>query len=133
MRPSEQLTVGDVYTRQQLRELFGIVDATLNTGVFPYRGHDSVWLFVTESKVAGQPDYRDFIEGDLLHWDGQTAGRTDNLIIGHAKQGIELLLFFRKKRNEFPNSGFRYMGAVEYVSHYGEKPCHFTLRLLTPP
>ena len=46
-RTSNSLQIGAVYTREQLRELFGITDATLNTGLFQPRGYSSLWIFLT--------------------------------------------------------------------------------------
>ena len=98
MMTSERLTSGEVYTRGQLKELFQITDATINTGVFRPKGTASVWLFVTEKKASDRTPYRDHLDGETLHWQGQTSGRTDALIIGHAAAGLELLVFFRKKK-----------------------------------
>jgi putative restriction endonuclease len=41
MNTSDHLETGQVYTRKQLPEMFGIVDATINTGVFRPKGHNS--------------------------------------------------------------------------------------------
>ncbi len=128
MKTSDQLVVGKIYTRKQLRNLFGIKDATINTGTFRPKGHDSVWLFVTENKTSDMTQYHDFLDEDVLHWDGQTQGRTDHWIIGHKEQGLELLLFYRKSKSEHPGAGFRYEGPFEYVSHKGKHPTRFTLR-----
>ncbi|MBZ9963739.1 HNH endonuclease [Mesorhizobium sp. BR1-1-2] len=125
---SSILRVGNTYTRNQLREIFGIVDATLNNGVFKPKDLGSVWLFVTEEKTADRTQYRDRIEGDLLYWQGQTSGRTDHLITGHRDLGLELLLFFRERKYEFDGAGFRYFGPYEYVRHSGSSPTNFVLR-----
>ncbi|ESX10211.1 HNH endonuclease [Mesorhizobium sp. LSJC264A00] len=83
---------------------------------------------VTEEKTADRTQYRDRIEGDLLYWQGQTAGRTDHLIIGHRDLDLELLLFFRKQKNEFSGGGFRYLGPYEHLGHSGASPTNFVLR-----
>ena len=125
---SERLTPGNVYTREALKDLFEISDATLNTGVFRPKGTASIWLFVTEEKTADRTQYRDRIEGETLYWQGQTSGRTDDLIIDHYARGLELLVFFRKRKYEHPGAGFRYLGSFEYVSHSGSGPTSFVLR-----
>jgi hypothetical protein len=76
---STRLMPEAVYTRDSLRSLFGITDATLNTGVFRPKGTASIWLFVTEEKTADRTQYRDRLEGDTIYWQGQTSGRTDEL------------------------------------------------------
>ena len=128
VKTSESLVVGEIYTRNQLREMFGIRDATINTGTFRPKGHESVWLFVTENKTPDRTQYDDLLDNDVLHWDGQTMGRTDHWIIGHEKQGLELVLFYRKSKSEHPGAGFRYEGTFEYVSHKGKHPTRFMLR-----
>lgn len=108
--------------------MFDIRDATINTGIFRPKGHDSVWLFVTENKTPDRTQYHDLLDNDVLHWDGQTMGRTDHWIVGHEDQGLEVLLFYRKSKTEHPGAGFRYEGPFEYVDHKGSHPTRFTLR-----
>jgi len=127
MKTSEYLTIGSTYTREQLRELFNIKDATIYTGVFQQAGHSSIWLFVTEHKTPDRTQYSDFLEGDVLYWDGQTSGRTDDKIIHHLENGNELLLFYRKRKYECLHAAFRYEGPFEYASHTGRRPSHFVL------
>jgi len=128
MKTSAQLQEGEVYSRKELMEIFDIKDATIRTGVFSPKGHDSVWLFVTEQKTPDRTQYIDHLDGDTLHWQGQTEGRTDHLITGHRRDGSELLLFYRRRKNEYPGYGFRYEGVFEYVSHRGSHPTSFVLR-----
>jgi hypothetical protein len=127
MFASELLSVGSVYNRQRLREMF---DITLNTGIFQPNGYDSVWLFVTENTKPEAEGYRNFLDGNVLDWDGQLGGRKDGVIASHVQRGLELLLFYRKKRTEFPDAGFKYFGRVEYMGHTGSRPAHFRLRLI---
>lgn len=128
IKTSQLLTPGEVWTRERLCDLFGISDATVRTGIFRPAGHDSVWLFVSRDKDAGQTQYRDELVGDTLIWDGQTEGRKDHLIIEHAKRGLEVLLFYRASRREHPGAGFTYHGLFAYESHSGSRPASFILR-----
>ena len=64
------LIEGSVYTRNDLRGLFEIRDATLNNGVFHFRERREVWLFVTENKQADREQYVDKLVGDSLYWQG---------------------------------------------------------------
>lgn len=121
-----QLKVGTVYSRKDLREQFGITDATINNGVFEPHGHDSIWLFITESKTSDRTQYIDLLDGDTLSFDGQTEGRTDPALINHEADGRKVLLFYRKRKDEFPGYGFRFEGAFAYVKHDGHRPTHFT-------
>ena len=122
---SSSLQIGAVYTREQLRELFGITDATLNTGLFQPRGYSSLWIFLTEQKTPDRTQYEDRLDGDTLYFQGQTQGRKDDLLINHEEQGIELLVFYRREKYEYPGAGYRYEGPFRYLSHKGERPSSF--------
>lgn len=127
-RTSDHLVVDQIYTREDLRQQFGITDATLNTGVFRPKETTSIWLFITEEKTSDRTQYHDRLDGDFLYWQGQTSGRTDQLIIGHERSGLEILVFLRNRKYEFPGAGFRYIGAFNYLSHSGGGPTDFVLR-----
>jgi putative restriction endonuclease len=126
---SEKLKVGEIYTRKSLAKSFHITDATLNTGVFKPKNFSSVWLFVTRKKAANQPKYIDSLTGDTLHWQGQASGKSDLMIIEHNRRDLELLLFYREEPKQYADSGFRYLGEIEYVAHKAGHPTSFTLRL----
>lgn len=128
MKSSRYLTTGATYSRKDLQAQFNIQDATIRTGVFRPKGFDSVWLFVTERKSPWQTDYSDLLQGDILKWDGQTSGRSDATIINHSRLGLELLLFYRNEKQQYPEFGFKYEGEFAYVSHLGAGPAHFTLK-----
>jgi hypothetical protein len=127
-----QLEVGSIYTRAQLKSLFAIKDATINNGVFLVGDRHEIWLFVTERKPADHVQYEDKLIGDELHWQGQSLGRTDGLITNHREAGNDILVFYRKAKNEFPGFGFRLQGPFDYVSHSGKMPANFILRSRRP-
>src|SRR3954454_15567077 len=83
MLASDCLTIGQVYTRAELRPLLGTVDATINTGVFRPKGYSSILLFITEKKGLDRTQYIDHLDGDALNWQGQLQGRTDRFVIEH--------------------------------------------------
>ncbi len=115
---SEQLTPEKIYTRAHLKSLFKITDGKLNNnGVFHPKETSSVWLFITENKTIDSTPYNDRLKGDILYCEGQMSGRTDELIIDHQAKGMELLVFFREKKNQYPAGGFRYLGPFVYLSH----------------
>jgi uncharacterized protein DUF3427 len=126
---SEKLKIGEIYSRKSLAKIFHITDATLNTGVFKPKNHSSVWLFVTRKKAPNQPKYVDNLAGTTLHWQGQVSGKSDQMILEHKSRDLELLLFYREEPKQYSDSGFRYLGPVEYVSHNPGHPSSFTLRL----
>lgn len=124
---SELLRIGEIYSRDDLRRLLGITDATINNGVFRPANTSSVMLFVTEHKTSDRTQYRDRLADNLLYWQGQSSGRTDHLIIEHQARSLELLVFFRREKYEHPNAAFSYLGPFEYVLHSGSRPTDFVL------
>jgi len=92
MQTSTDLEEGHIYTRHELREKYEIVAASLNNGIFRPKGHSSIWLFVTERKSADRTQYVDLLKGDTLYWDGQSSGRSDQLIIEHEQRGLEIIV-----------------------------------------
>jgi 5-methylcytosine-specific restriction enzyme A len=128
MFTSKNLVEGGIYTRQDLQQNFSVHDATIRNGVFKHPMYHSVWLFVTEQKTKDRPQLRDYLDGDILHWDGQPRGRTDRLIVEHESKGLELLVFYRKHRKALTNFGFKYEGRFRYKSHEGSRPAHFILQ-----
>lgn len=127
MFASDHLTEGHAYSRDDLRQLFDIKDATLNTGILKLSGYQSICLFITEQKMKDRTPFNDNLVEDILDWDGQLKGRTDRLIREHASNGFELLIFYRKHKNAWPHAGFLYEGRFHYVSHTGSRPTHFIL------
>ncbi len=122
------LIPGEIYSRKDLADWFGIQNRNLYNGVFRHNDTNSVWLFITEHKTPDRTPYIDRLKDDMLYWDGQTSGRTDPWIIDHKQRGYELLVFFRESRSQHPHGGFRYEGRFEYVSHQPGNPSHFVLR-----
>jgi len=130
MHTSTRLKVNEVYTRSALREKFGIKDATINNGIFRPKGHDSIWLFVTQQKTPDRTQYDDVLKGDDLFFDGQMAGVRDKMLINHEANDCEVIVFYRKAKYEHPGAGFRFEGRFGYVDHKGTRPAHFHFRRL---
>lgn len=127
MITSSFLEAGSIYTRDELKQKFEIVDATVKNGIFRPKGHRSVWLFITRDKSSDRTPYQDSLDGDLLHMDGQTAGRTDHLIVEHQQRDEELLVFYRESKKQYPGAGFKYEGRFNYSAQEGKNPTRFTL------
>ena len=71
--------------------------------------------------------YVDRLEGDVLHWQGQTAGSKDDLVIEHLVRGLEILVFYRESKATYPGHAFRYEGEFTYSEHHGANPASFEL------
>lgn len=130
MDESKMFQIGAIYSRKDIKKLYSTNDFSVNNGVFrPNYGKD-ILLFVTAKKTRDRTQYKDQIYGEILEWDGQKSGRTDNLIVNHVELGLNLLVFFREKRNEFQDYGFMFLGNAYYYSRTTErKPSHFILKL----
>lgn len=125
---SSNLTEGKIYTRQELRSIFGVTDATINNGFYRPQDTQSIWLFVTGEKTAPGLGAVNKFDGDLFIWLGQNAGRTDAQIINHEADGREILLFHRGKKSDHAGGGFIFRGAFRYLSHVAGPPSKFTLQ-----
>lgn len=60
---SESLVAGNIYTREDLKYLFTLADARIETGVDRPRENQSMWLFITEDKTDGRRHYRNTLGG----------------------------------------------------------------------
>ncbi len=125
MQTSSQLVVGTTYTREDLARKFDIKDATLFTGIFKPKGHDSVWLFVTENKTPDRIQYKDALTEKDLYVEGQLSGRKDRLLSEHFERDLEIVLFYRKSKYEFEHAAFRYEGLFRFVEQSGKAPTRF--------
>ena len=128
MRTSDELRLGATYSREELARRFSIKDATIFTGIFRPKGHDSIWLFITRDKTPDRTQYKDNLLGDDLFIDGQKSGRKDRLLAEHFENDLEVLLFYRKSKKESENAGFLFEGLFRYVDHVGSKPARFHFR-----
>ncbi len=124
---SALLTEGGVYTREQLKIILSSGDATINTGVFRPANFASILLFITKNKTSDRTQYSDYLDGNTLHWQGQSSGRTDTMIVEHRRRGLEILVFYRDRKYEYAGAGFLYLGRFSYASHRGAAPTDFTL------
>ena len=128
MLTSKHLVVGNLYTRHELMGMFDIKDATINTGIFQPKDHESIWLFVTKDKTPDRTQYSDILDGDDLYIDGQNSGRTDAKLIHHERDGLEVILFYRRRKDENPEYAFHYEGRFKYIGHRGLQPAQFHFR-----
>jgi putative restriction endonuclease len=85
-------------------------------------------LFVTRQKQQSLTQYRDFLSGDYLHWEGETAHGSDRRIANAAQNGDEIHLFYR----DIHHTPFRYQGLIlllRFVPHQ-DRPSEFVFRLV---
>jgi len=77
-----------------------------------WTGSDSS-RFVTKDKQKALTQYNDFIDGDLLFWEGEEKHGTDQRIINATKIADDIHLFYR----EIHHSPFEYYGLVNLLDY----------------
>jgi putative restriction endonuclease len=123
------LELGRLYTRPQLAGLWGYRGyQALARGVFTPRGTRHIILFVTRQKQEMLTQYRDFINGDYLHWEGEAGHGTDDRVARAHERGEEIHLFYR----DIHHTPFRYHGSLQILSvHFRRtEPSRFVFRLI---
>lgn len=122
------LRIGLEYERPQLAERWGYASHhAISRGVVTPAGSRYIVLFVTKEKQESLTQYRDYIEGDVLHWEGEEKHRSDDRIVHAQEKGEEIRLFYRERHH----SPFVYLGAVTLteVVRRTDAPSKFTFRI----
>ncbi len=124
----EDLVVGNLYTRVDLARLWGYRGhQAIARGVVTPSGGGTIILFVTQEKQASLTQYRDYINGDHLHWEGEKGRGSDRRIARSPQTGEEVHLFFR----EIHHTPFRYHGRI-FITEFNERaerPSRFVFKL----
>jgi putative restriction endonuclease len=130
VRTSHFLQIGRVYTREELRSAFKIVDSTINNGIFLPKGHQSIWLFATKDKTSDRVQYVDEFDGVRLKMESQALGRHDDKMAAHKELGLEVVLFYRDSKRQYPGAGFEFVGPMGFVARSASKPARFVFDTL---
>lgn len=123
------LELGRLYTRPKLADLWGYRGyQALARGVFTPREGGHIVLFVTRQKQEALTQYRDFISGDSLHWEGEEGHGTDERIARAHVRGEDVHLFYR----DIHHTPFRYHGTLRITSarFLIDRPSRFIFRLV---
>jgi 5-methylcytosine-specific restriction protein A len=87
---------GKSYNRPTLANQWGYQSFhALSKGVVTPANSKFILLFVTKEKQGVFPQYNDFIDGNLLFWEGEEKHSSDQRIINAAKNGDTIYLFYR--------------------------------------
>lgn len=123
------LELGRLYTRPELADLWGYESFhAISRGVFTPQGAGIIVLFVTREKQESLTQYRDFLSGDWLYWEGEKGHGTDDRIARAHENGEQLHLFYR----DVHHTPFRYHGQLlirEFVRRRDE-PSRFQFELV---
>jgi putative restriction endonuclease len=123
------LDIGRLYSRTELAPMWGYrKHNAIGKGVVTRADVRYIVLFVTREKQESLTQYVDFLNGDMLHWEGEKGHRYDKRIARAHERGDEIHLFYR----DIHHTPFRYHGQI-LLTHFVErvtKPSKFTFRLV---
>lgn len=125
----EPLKLGKLYTRPQLAELWGYESYNaIARGVFTPRSERAIILFVTREKQTSLTQYRDFLSGDRLYWEGEKRHGNDERIARAHERGDQVHLFYR----DVHHTPFRYHGQVLTTRFLprADRPSQFVFQLV---
>jgi putative restriction endonuclease len=126
----DTLTIGGEYTRPYLAEMWGYQGfQAISRGVITPSGTNIVILFVTEQKQHSLTQYNDYLDGENLHWEGESGHVSDSRIVNANQSGDEIYLFHRTRHH----TPFTYRGRVYLEEHnlLVNEPSQFIFSLST--
>ncbi len=124
----ESLTIGSDYERPFLADLWGYKGfQAISRGVITPSGTNIIILFVTKEKQATLTQYHDYIDGDLLYWEGEEQHSSDSRILRAGSTGDTIHLFYR----DVHHTPFTYYGEVFLKDHevLTTEPSKFTFTI----
>lgn len=126
----DQIRIGGRYDRPTLAALWGYENyQAIRRGVVTPKGIPHIIFFVTRVKQPNLPQYKDFLSGDILHWEGEEGHQNDLRVASAHQRGEMIHLFYR----EMPRLPFVYMGPVvlfEPPSLQADRPSRFVFQLV---
>lgn len=125
----DPLEIGKGYERKVLAKLWGLKGfQAIGRGVFTPQNTGKIFLFVTREREGWMTPYNNFLDGDLLFWDGEKGHGSDERILNASKNGEEVHVFYRDRRL----TPFGYYGrslAIRCEQSAG-RPSQFVFKLL---
>lgn len=129
-RFTRPLEIGKGYERKALARIWNLGGyQALGRGVFTPRGVNQIVLFVTREREGWMTPYNNYLDGDLLFWDGEKGHGNDERIMKATSSGEEIHLFYRERRH----MPFIYYGKVIMVrcQQYSDRPSEFVFNVLS--
>lgn len=123
------LELGQTYGRPKLTQMWELGGHQgISRGVYTPAGQNIIFLFVTRLKQNCLTPYKDFLEGDLLYWEGEKAHGSDERIASASSRGESIHLFYRERHH----SDFTYYGKVILASmvRCQNKPSEFVFKVV---
>ena len=121
----DKLKINHEYDRPYLAKLWGFNGyAGISRGVItPASNTKIIILFVTKEKQDTLTQYNDYINGSLLHWEGEKKHGSDQKIASSKETSTKIYLFYRS----IHHSPFIYYGEIflkDFAQKY-DKPSEF--------
>ena len=105
----KSLEFGQTYSRPFLAKLWGYKShKALERGAVTPAGTKYIILFVTKVKQESLTQYNDYIDGNMLFWEGEEKHSSDKRVVEANKNQDEIHLFYR----ETHHSPFVYFGRI---------------------
>ncbi len=110
----EELSIGEKYERPYLADIWGYNGfQAISRGVITPSGTNYIILFVTKEKQQALTQYNDYLDGDLLHWEGEEKHSSDSRVINAESANDEIHLFYR----DIHHNPFVYYGQIHLKEH----------------
>lgn len=121
----DNIQIGREYERPFLANLWGYKGfQAISRGVVTPSGTNYIILFVTKEKQEALTQYNDYLDDDILHWEGEEKHSSDARIINSSNTNDEIHLFYR----DIHHSPFVYYGKIflKGYKQYADRPSQFT-------
>jgi len=128
MNLTDALKISQAYTRPELTRLWGLGGfQAISRGVYTPVNQKIIFLFVTRNKQSCLTQYKDYLDGDLLFWEGENGHGTDERIASASSKGEEIHLFYREQHH----SPFIYHGKIVFANWVKRKdaPSEFVFKV----
>jgi putative restriction endonuclease len=110
----ESLRFGETYERPFLAKLWGYQSFhALSKGVVTPANTNYIIFFVTKDKQDALTQYNDYIDGDMLFWEGEEKHSSDKRVVDARQKGDEIHIFY----SEVHHTPFVYFGKISLTDH----------------
>jgi predicted restriction endonuclease len=122
------LKFGEAYERPFLAKLWGYQSFNaISKGVVTPSGTNYIIFFVTKEKQESLTQYNDYIDGDILFWEGEEKHSSDRRVAEARSNGDEIHLFYR----EIHHTPFVYFGKITLTDFQSnnDRPSEFVFKI----
>jgi putative restriction endonuclease len=124
----KSIKIGESYERPFLAKLWGYQSFhALSKGVITPAGTNHIIFFVTKDKQEALTQYNDYLDGNMLFWEGEEKHSSDKRVVEAGKNGDEIHLFYR----EIHHTLFVYFGRISLTDYQLREnaPSEFVFRI----